>query len=87
MPVTLSGIVKTPVSLLQKENAEDSILVTLSGIAMLCKLVQLENTPFSRIERPLPMETDVKFVQCENAHSLMLVTESGIVTLVNPLQP
>jgi hypothetical protein len=62
------------------------MLVTLSGIVMLVRLVQL-NAPFPMLVTLSGIVTLVRPVQPQNAPFPMLVTLSGIVTLVRPVQP
>ena len=51
----------------QPENAEEPMLVTLSGIVMLVRLEQFENAPLPMIVTPLPIVTLVRFSQESNA--------------------
>jgi hypothetical protein len=56
--------------------------VTLSGMVIFVKLLQLLNRPSEMTMRLLGMFIDVKFVQPENAEVLMEVTLSGMVIFV-----
>ena len=54
------------------------MLVTLSGIVMLVKLVQLENAESPMLVTRSEIVMLVKLLQSENADSPMLVTPSSI---------
>lgn len=62
------------------------MLVTLSGIDILVRLVQLRKAACPMIVTPLPIVILVSLVQSENAPPPIFVTLSGIVTLVSSLQ-
>ena len=68
---------------LQPENAEDPMLVTLSGIAMLVSPLQPENAQSPMLVTLPGIVTLVSPLQPENALAPMFVTLSGIVTLAN----
>ena len=70
----------------QPENTLLPMLVTLSGIVMDFKPLQLANAQASMPVTPLPMVADVKLLQFWNALSPMFVTLSGIAMDVNPVQ-
>ena len=61
--------------------------VTLSGIVIFVKLLQLKNRLSEMTVRLLGMFIDVKFEQSLNAEELMDVTLSGIVKFVKDEQP
>jgi hypothetical protein len=72
--------------LLQPWNAKGSMLVTLSGIAILVSLPHPENDQLPMLVTLLPITTLVMPLQSWNALSSMLVTLPGIVILVRLLQ-
>ena len=63
------------------------MLVTLSGIDILVRLVQLWKAARPMLITPLPIVILVSLVQLEKAPSPIFVTLSGIVTLVSSYQP
>ena len=88
MFVTLSGIV-TLVSPRQPENEYCPMLVTLSGIAMLAKLVQLLNAPGPISVTPSKMVTAVIdwYAAGNTEDRLSAQTHCGTVISRSPLQP
>ena len=71
--------------LAQPENAEYPILVTLSGILMLVKPVQLQNASSPILVTPFGMLMFVRLLQLRNACIPMLVMFSGRRMLVRPV--
>ena len=64
----------------QSRNAEEPMLVTLSGIVILVKPVQPEKAEYPMLVTPLPMVTLVRPVQPENARAPMLAP--SVITTV-----
>jgi len=73
--------------LVQPENAELPMPVTLVGIVMLAKLVQPENAASSILVTLEGIVMLAKLVQPENALLPMLVTPEGIVMFAKLVQP
>ena len=65
--------------LLQVENTDFSMFITLAGIVMDVSPVQPENARLPMVVTLLPIVTDVSLLQDKNPFSLMDVTWSGIV--------
>ena len=63
------------------------MLVTLSGIVMLVRLLQLKKVCSPMLVTPSGIVMLVRSLQSEKASSPMLVTPFGIVMLVSPVQP
>ena len=71
----------------QPAKAKSPILVTLSGMLILERELQLKNTPFSILVTLFGILMLTRVLQFANAHSPIVVTLSGILMLVRELQP
>ena len=76
----------TLVRLLQPENADLPMLVTLAGILILVRLLQKENADLPMLVTLSGISMLVRLLQFRNASFPMLVTLSGISMLVRLLQ-